>query len=125
MNRTNNLIAKYLQGQTTEEEELQLRSLISEMEEMEDSHYDDIRAMLGYHAVRRSYVRRSRRRMAWLRVAVVAAIFVGVGGCIVFCRTFSYQRSDDCYAHIHGEYITSPSVVQQEMEKEMEMIFAE
>lgn len=125
MNDMDQLIERYLQGTSTEEEELLLRRLMASSKETDGQH-TDVRAMMSYFAVRRARQQRLCSRNTLQRIAAVAAAICLVAGAgLLLTRHHASGTEDECYAHIHGKYITTPSVVQQEMEKDMANIFAE
>jgi len=124
MNTMDDLIERYMQGLTSEEEELELRRRMAQ-ESPADPRYADMRALLGYHAVRRARVQKALRSVVLHRLAVAAALCLVAGCGLYVARTLAPQPAEDCFAHINGTYITAPDVVQQEMEKDMKMIFAE
>lgn len=102
---------RYFNAETSIEEEDALKCAVASND---NPRYDEIRAVLGYVAVKKS--RRNVRRVNWgqraMRVAAVATVAVVLG---VSVWLIDGNRADneagDCYAYVQGQRIDDPAHV--------------
>lgn len=105
------LIERYFNAETSVEEEAALKCAVA----CDDNpRYDDIRAVLGYVAVKKAHsnVRRMRWGQRAMQVAAVAAVAVVLGVSVwLIDGNSAGKESGDCYAYVQGRRIDDPSHV--------------
>lgn len=107
------LIERYFNAEISVEEEAALKCAVAANS---DPRYDDIRAVLGYVAVKKSH--RNVRHVQWGRRAVRVAAMVAVVACMglsVLMLDGNGGNSDasgnDCYAYVQGKRVDDPAHV--------------
>lgn len=109
------LIEKYFAGDTTLEEERQLRIEMANTEENTPA-INEARAVMSYSIADRPAAHRRTHVMVRLRVAASVAVLV-VAGWVGYRVSEQQSAGAQCYAMINGEKITDDETV-------MEMMFA-
>lgn len=110
------LSARYLDAETTEGEEAQLRAFAATTE---DPDFDELRAVMGFVAVGRrmeqeatAETRNASIRPYW-RIAGVAASLLLVVGLAAFWP--KALKEPDCVAYVNGREVTNPDQVMELM----------
>lgn len=112
------LIERYFNGDTTLEEECELRWALSHCP-WESETIDDARVVMGYFAAHRHYKRQQaanplRRRM--MGIAASIAVILTIGGYVLWHQS---QPADQCIAYVNGVTINDDAEVMALIENDL------
>lgn len=117
MNEIEQLIEKYLDGDTTHAEELQLRQYFARQQEIPEE-WKAFSALFSYidekEQPRRRTVYLSHHSLWW---TAVAAVVVGMVTLVI-----AWPKGDQAYAVINGQRTTDTEVIMREAELALQMV---
>lgn len=122
------LVVRYFEAETSEAEEQELRRLLAD-DAAAGSHYDEVRAVLGYAAAgrRRSADRTSGAgirttkfgprplRATWVRRAAVVVPLLMLAGGALFVELRQHRDENVCVAYVGGQRVTDADAVMEQM----------
>jgi ferric-dicitrate binding protein FerR (iron transport regulator) len=116
------LTRRYFEGETTLEEEAELRRFVVS-DASSDPAFDELRAVISYSARPREAMVRPiaparPARVAWMRVAAVALLLVGCG--LGYLHFRSSADEGHLQAYVYGEKVTDPDEVMDQMRSVMQ-----
>lgn len=110
------LLPRYFDAQTSEEEEAALRRFAASPQAGAPE-FDELRAVMSLSAyARRRTVRRPARRMPVMRYAAAVLLFLMAGGGYLFHR---YNTENVCIAYVNGVKETDTDVVMAQMRRSL------
>ncbi len=119
------LIDRYFEAVTTEEEEILLRRFLASAEGA-DRRYDDVRAVMGFLVTGKQLRKAASPRpvrlrlSAWRGVAAAAVLVVGFG--VATLSRFALPEADVYVAYVGGERVTAPDAVLLQMQLSMQTV---
>lgn len=110
------LVDKYYNAETSESEEIRLRRFLADTD---DQAFDDVKAVMGYTALRkRMETTRVGRNMGWVAYAVCCCL---IAAAVIIPSSFNADR---CYVDYSGERITDSNIVMDAVDEQLAQFFA-
>ncbi|MCQ2160888.1 MAG: hypothetical protein MJY97_07350 [Bacteroidales bacterium] len=110
------LVEKYFNAETSESEEIRLRRFLADTD---DEDFDDVKAVMGYTALRkRMETTRVSRNMGWAAYAVCCCL---VAAAVIIPSSIN---SDRCYVDYSGERITDSNIVMDAVDEQLTQFFS-
>lgn len=110
--RISDLIERYFNAETTPEEERELKRAVATNS---NPRYDEIRAVLGFVAMKKSHngnVRRVHWNYRTISVAAMLAVVVAIAFGVIKSSNSADESENVCYAYIDGKKIDNyPNVM--------------
>lgn len=120
---------RYFEALCTEDEEYALRHYVAFKTAVNDTRFDELRAVMGYAAkcrieqrnasthdaqAKRAWRKKIRPTMRWSVAATVTAVILSSAW-----GTIAYKRHNECVAYINGQRTTDTELVMQAMKASM------
>lgn len=121
-----NLIERYFEAETSEEEELALKLFLASPESADEC-FNEIKAVLGYVSVGKQLNKEKKNRKIYLTPSAYKIAAAIVLCCIVSVSLLisNYKAKNECLVYINGEMYTDSEMVFSEMQNSIERIKSE